>query len=273
METLLHHIAICNNARLPGDRTAFRLRGDVVGWLAPEMVAALRGLPGVTMQADAVMLDDPAALPRVARTLAERGVLRWRGEAFDVRAAPGGPVLAQIDRGALPKFGIAAEGVHLNGLVRGPDGVRLWVGWRARDKQLDPGKLDHLVAGGVAAGMTPFETLMKEAGEEAGLPPDLAARAVPVGRIAYAMERQEGLRRDVLHCYDLDLPDDFVPRPVDGEVERFELWPAARVLAEIQAGDAFKFNVSLVLIDLFLRLGLIAGTDAPALRAALDGMR
>ena len=48
----------------------------------------------------AVVLDDPAALPAIARTLSEQGHYRWRAEAFDVRATPDGPALAQIDRGA-----------------------------------------------------------------------------------------------------------------------------------------------------------------------------
>ena len=65
------------------------------------------------------------------------------------------------------------------------------------------------------------------------------------------MERPEGLRRDLLHCYDLDLPEDFVPRAADGEVESFELWPIARVLQTVRDTDDFKFNVNLVLIDLF----------------------
>ena len=69
------------------------------------------------------------------------------------------------------------------------------------------------------------------------------------------MERAEGLRRDLLHCYDLDLPEDFAPRAADGEVESFELWPIARVFQTVRDTDEFKFNVNLVLIDLFLRRG------------------
>jgi 8-oxo-dGTP pyrophosphatase MutT (NUDIX family) len=268
MDWLLAHIEACDTARLPGDRVPFRLGAAQVGWVKRDLAATL-GEFGLTHDADGVSLADPAALPGLARTLSERGMLRWRGEAFDVRAAPDGPALAIIDRGALPVFGIAAVGVHVNGLVRGPDGPLVWVAVRARDKLLDPGKFDHIVAGGVPAGMTPFQTLLKEAAEEAGLPPELAARAVPVARIGYAMERPEGLRRDLLHCYDLELPADFQPHPADGEVERFELWPVARALAELRAGDAFKFNVAVVLIDLCLRLGLIAEPERARLRAAL----
>ncbi len=42
-----------------------------------------------------------------------------------------------------------------------------------------------------------------------------------------------------------------------GEVEAFELWPIERVFATVRDGDDFKFNVNLVLIDLFIRLGLL----------------
>jgi thiamine pyrophosphokinase len=37
----------------------------------------------------------------------------------------------------------------------------------------------------------------------------------------------------------------------------------------VAAGDDFKFNVNLVLIDLFIRQGLIAGAEAAKLRTEL----
>jgi thiamine pyrophosphokinase len=178
-------------------------------------------------------------------------------------------VLATLDRGALPAFGILSQGVHLNGLVRRADGLHLWVGFRSRRKAVAPGQVDNIVAGGIPAGLSAEETLVKEAAEEASLPPDLAARARPVGRVSYVMATAEGLRRDVLHCYDLDIPEGVVPRPGDDEVERFELWPAARVLAAVRETDGVKFNVNLVLIHLFLREGLVEDPDG-SLRAGLD---
>lgn len=239
-------------------RTPFLIGEQPVGFVPARIVAALNGLPNVRCLPDRVVLDDAGALAAIARSLAERGLYRWRGEAFDVRARPEGPALAQIDRGAIPAFGIQAAGVHVNGLVHQGDGVHLWVARRAMDKLLDPGKLDHVVAGGIPAGLGPMETLIKEAEEEAAIPADLAAAAVPVGTLEYAMERQEGLRRDILYCYDLALPADFVPRPADGEVEAFELWPIARVVEAVRSTEAFKFNVNLVLVDLFVRLGVAA---------------
>jgi hypothetical protein len=83
------------------------------------------------------------------------------------------------------------------------------------------------------------------------------------------MERAEGLRRDRLYCYDLILPEDFVPEASDGEVEAFELWPLDRAFEAVRDTDDFKFNVNLVLIDLFIRKGLIADPEAARLRAGL----
>ncbi len=266
----MRHVRACHNAVLPGERLAFHIGSSPVGWVGRKLADALAEFPGVRRGEAAIVLTDGAALPAIARTLSARGFHRWRGEAFDVRADPDGPALARIDRGALPAFGIEAAGAHLNGLVRRSDGSHLWVARRAADKALDPGKLDHITAGGVPAGLTPWQTLIKEAEEEAAIPPALASRAIPAARIVYAMERPEGLRRDRIHCYDLDLPQDFIPQAADGEVESFELWPIHRVLEAVRDTDAFKFNVNLVLIDLFLRMGLIAGAEASALRRALD---
>jgi 8-oxo-dGTP pyrophosphatase MutT (NUDIX family) len=252
------HVRVCNNAELPGSRRPLLIGNQAVGFVPERVAAALQGWPAISCSDDRVVLGDPTALPAIAKKLAERGLYRWRNEAFDVRAQPDGPALTRIDRGAIPSFGIQAVGVHVNGLVRRPDGLHLWVARRAMDKLLDPGKLDHIVAGGVSAGMDRGQTLIKEAGEEAAIPPSLAAAAVQVGTIAYAMERPEGLRRDLVYCYDLTLPEAFVPEAADGEVEAFELWPIARVVDTVRETDDFKFNVNLVLIDLFIRLGLIA---------------
>lgn len=264
------HVHACNNARLPGERIPFLVGEQAVGWVPPGIAAALEGMPDVECARHQVRLANPAALPSIARELSRRGLYRWRGEAFDVRARPEEPALTQIDRGAVPSFGIQAAGVHVNGLVQQADGLHLWVARRAMNKLLDPGKLDHIVAGGVPAGLGPAETLVKEAGEEAAIPPELARTAVQAGVIGYAMERPEGLRRDWIHCYDLMLPPDFTPVAADGEVEAFERWPLVRVVAVVRDTNDFKFNVNLVLIDLFLRQGLIAGQEADELRSSLE---
>ena len=259
MDPIFRHLAACNNATLPGDRIPVQLGQATVGYLDAVLLPHVVRL-GAAHNGGAVAID-PAQLTSLARALADAGHYRWRNEAFDVRGEPDGPVLATIDRGALPAFGIQAVGVHLNALVHGPNGLLLWVARRAKDKLLDPGKLDHLVAGGVPAGYSPARALVKEAEEEAGLPAALLDGAVHRATIDYAMQRPEGLRRDRVHSYDVVLPASFVPEPRDGEVEAFELWPIDDVLARVRGTDDFKFNVNLVLIDLFQRLGLLTAAN------------
>lgn len=270
---LMRRIVACHSPFVPGRFLPVRLGAAAVGWARPALVPALARLDPATSAAGAIALPEaPERLEALTRAMAEVGLMRWRGEAFDVLATPDGPALSRIDRGALPVFGLLARGAHLNGLVRRPEGVFLWVARRAAHRALDPGKLDHLAAGGVAAGYSPHETLVKEAGEEAAIPPELAARAQPRARLAYSMERHEGLRRDLIHGFDLDLPEEFAPHAADGEAESFALWPLAQALARVRETEDFKFNVALVLIDLGLREGLIppASAEAQTLRTALD---
>lgn len=282
MERFARHIAACNNIPSPAGYLPFRIGEEQVGWLEAEAARALTFLPkavhfgpeGVSLAAGLRgAAARTGAMAEIARALSRAGFGRIRGEEFDVRAHPAGPVLAMVDRGVLPALGIMSQGVHMNGLVRrppGPDGgLHLWVGWRAKDKAVAPGKLDNIVAGGIPAGLTPERCLAKEAEEEASLPADLALRARPVGRVSYLMRTEEGMRRDLLHLYDLDMPEDVIPRPNDDEVERFELWPIARVLEAVRDTDDVKFNVNLVLIDLFLREGLLEDPGG-TLRAGLD---
>jgi 8-oxo-dGTP pyrophosphatase MutT (NUDIX family) len=276
--SLQRHIDACNNITSPAGLIPFRIGTAQVGWVSPDLAQALTFRPrdfhfdadGVAM---AGRLRSPGArseaLAQALPSLASGGFLRIRRELFDVRETSDGPVLATLDRGALPAFGVMSQGVHVNGIVRRADGLHLWVGVRARDKAVAPGQLDNIVAGGIPSGLSPDECLVKEAEEEASLPPGLAATARRAGRVSYVMRNGEGLRRDVLHVYDLEIPEGVTPRPNDDEVERFELWPAARVLDAVRRTDEVKFNVNLVLIDLFLREGLVADPDG-RLRAGLD---
>ena len=267
---LLSHISACHSAVLPGARLPLYAGAHHIGYVQPAFAARLAAIsPLVRVNENSVLLA-PAALASL-NSLAHAAGLPLRAENFDVRSTPTGPVLAVLDRGALPSFGVIGVGVHLNGLVRRADGWHLWIAKRAADKKLDPGKLDNLVAGGVAAGHTPFATIIKEAEEEAALPAALASHARQVACFTYNMERPEGLRRDVLYAYDLELPESFTPTPADGEVESFSLWPLPRVLEVASTTDDFKFNVNLVLIDLLIRQNLLQGAAAAQLRAALNG--
>ena len=218
-----------------------------------------------------------AAVQEVVERLDETGdISRLRTEDYPVVRRWGEAPLFRINRGATPTFGVRGFGVHVNGYLGDPegglDGLRLWVGKRAMDKATAPGKLDHIIAGGQPYGLGIMENLIKEAGEEAGLAPELARRAVPAGAVSYVCERPEGLRDDVLFSFDLRMPDDVVPVNTDGEVDYFELWPMARVLERIRDTDDFKFNVNLVILDFAIRRGLITPDD-PDYQAIWEGLR
>ncbi len=279
------HIARCNDLPSLEGFLPFRIGSRQVGWVAAEIAAALGPARDIVREGMTLALTPAAqtpaerseALAALADRLVALGLIpRLRGELYDVRAEAGGESLAKIDRAAIPAFGIAAEGVHANGLVRQAEGLFVWIGVRAADKTIAPGKRDTLIGGGIAAGETALSTLVKEAWEEASIPASLAATARPVGSLRYRMAWREpgqarGMRRDTLHLFDLELSENVLPRPNDGEVARFELLPISEVFRLVRDTDAFKFNIPLVLIDLFLREGLIPpGEAAGRLRALLN---
>ena len=66
-------------------------------------------------------------------------------------------------------------------------------------------------------------------------------------------------------------PEDFTPRANDGEVHSFELWPVKRVYETVRDTSEFKYNCNLVLIDFFIRHGLLAADD-PQFFATVEGL-
>eukprot|EP00882_Tetradesmus_deserticola_P007136 GHRQ01007512.1.p1 GENE.GHRQ01007512.1~~GHRQ01007512.1.p1 ORF type:complete len:265 (+),score=140.71 GHRQ01007512.1:2-796(+) len=187
----------------------------------------------------------------------------WRNELYPVTAAFDAQPALLLERAAAPYFGIRAYGVHVNGYVVGADGSkRLWVARRSASKQTWPGKLDHIVAGGQPYGLSCSANVVKECWEEAGVPQQLAAAAAPVGFVSYVSISEEGLKPDVLFCYDLQLPEDFVPQPQDGEVEEFMLWDMSKVASVISRSTQYKPNCCLVIIDFLVRHGLVAPEEA-----------
>ena len=257
-----------------GWRQVGRIRKDFVPQLAPYAEVLDLGDEAIALNPRYQDFEARrAALREVALALHAAGLVRrWRDEDYAVHADWSEPPLLSLERSAVPLFGTCGQGIHVNGFVRRDDGLHLWVGRRAKDKATAPGKLDHIVAGGQPYGLTLRENLIKEGAEEASIPADLAARARPVGAISYITEMAEGLRHDLLYCYDLELPADFVPVCSDGEVEDFFLWPLDRVLEVLEAGDDFKFNVALVIIDFLIRRGVI-GPERPDYPALVHGLR
>ena len=93
----------------------------------------------------------------------------WRNEWFPVLTRFGAPPLMRLERAAVPMFGVHGYGVHMNGYVREGGRLKLWIGKRADNRPIEPGKLDHLVAGGIPLGLSVMECLTKECEEEAAI--------------------------------------------------------------------------------------------------------
>lgn len=259
----------------------FRVAGRQVGLIHDAVAGLLAPYTDVLVPGDGGFELDPRLSNPAARSAAMAGVLAdmkgrglingWRDEAYAVRERWGEPVLMEMERAAVPLFGVEGYGVHVNGFVRDGDGIRMWIGRRSLTKPTAPGKLDQVVAGGQPAGIGVTENLVKECGEEAAIPEHLARRAFPVGALTYCTQRAEGLRRDVLFNFDLELPADFTPRNTDGEVAEFLLWPMDKVMAVVRETDEFKFNCGIIVIDFLLRRGFI-GPDDPDYLDLLQGM-
>lgn len=249
----------------------FTVDGHAVGFVPTPLALRLQAHGEVFEVGDRAVSLSPALRGYGERTAAVDGVLRalrrdgwfpgWRDEPYPVGPAFG-TWLFEMERAAVPPFGVRAYGIHVNGFVGHGADMRLWVGRRSRDKPTFPGQLDHLVAGGQPAGLTLEQNLLKECAEEASVPADLARRARPVGITSYRSETEEGLRDDVLFNYDLALPPDFVPANADGEIDEFFLWPIPRVVDDLAGGADFKFNVAFVIIDFLIRHGFVGPEEA-----------
>ena len=257
---------------------------SVAGWLDGIRAARLAAMPHIfEVRKDGVRfvagIDGAparsAALDDVARTLAAEGRLTaWRDERY--AAAPGFAASPWflLERAAARYFGIHTFGAHVNGLVRRSGEVAMWLARRSPGKAIDPGMLDNLIGGGIAAGQSVATTVRKEAWEEAGVTAPQADLVLPAGTVHICREQPDGLQRETLFVHDLWLPAEFVPAGQDGEVVEHRLVTlpeAARLIANEAGRDVVTADASLVILDFLLRHGEI-GPDAPCY-AALDALR
>jgi len=263
----------------PGGFLPFVIDGIRMGWIRHGFASQLSDYPDCfVVSSEQVSLNlslqgfeqRSYAVARVIEQLVDCGIVdHMTGEMFPVLSEYGEPEVLKMDRAAVSHFGIRAFGQHLNGYVQSESGLKMWIGQRAADRRAFPGRLDHLVAGGLPYGFTLAENLAKECMEEAGISHKLASRAKAVGQVSYCCEVERGLRQDTLFCYDLLLPESFVPRCSDGEVAGFELIPVGKVAAIVRDSEAFKPNCNLVMIDFLIRHGFIEAGEIGVLEAAL----
>jgi len=241
----------------------FVIGGERVGWIRASDVPLLTRWPDVfdidaqrvllSPQFDSVNLRS-AALGSVIGALAAEGrIPGWRDETYAIRNAFDASPLAYIERAASRFFGTMTYAVHLNGVVEYVDRApQLWIARRSETKATDPGMLDNVVAGGIGWGFSLAETIVKECWEEAGIPEEIAARAV-AGRTAHVLQSlPEGTQAEQIFIYDLALPEDFAPRNQDGEVGEHRLARIEDVAQAIEEG-AMTVDASLATLDCMLR--------------------
>jgi len=268
--SFLDRIAECA-AYDSGDYVPFFAGGSQVGQISHAFTDVLNNYLEVFLVTDADMvlngeLDSfekrTSAVASVLDELRQQGMVPgWRDEPYPVGPAFNRPSFFEMERAAVPLFGVRGYGVHMNGWLEKEGTTFMWVARRSLTKPTGPGKLDQMVGGGQPAGLSLRENLIKECREEAGLPEVISSKAVPVGTVSYCTRREEGLRHDVLFNFDLEVPVDFQPVNEDGEVAEFMLWPIDEVMQTIRDTEAFKFNSALVIMDFLVRRGFIEADD------------
>lgn len=206
------------------------LGGKRIGWLRPELAARLGAWKQVfSASSDRVKLLKADLLAPIVEQLAKEGFIPgWRNERYRIAGQ------FEIERAAARPFGLTTQAVHLNGIA----GERMWLARRSATKQIDPGMLDNLVAGGIGIGFSAETTLVKEAWEEAGIPAELARNAVASGSVSVLREVPEGVQSETVSIYDLELPQDFRPQNQDGEVSEFRLLTFSEVEREVLTFEA-----------------------------------
>jgi 8-oxo-dGTP pyrophosphatase MutT (NUDIX family) len=257
-----------------------------LGYMLPSVVKIFRGVANWSIDDDERLLTLTAGNTAEERSKAVATTLlamrqlghfkvlnKWRDELYAVYGK-GKELLFNVERSASPLFGVVTYGIHLTAYTRNKDTgeIKIWTPRRARTKQTYGGMLDNAVAGGIASGESPFESLVRECGEEASLPEELvrkSARAAGTVTYYYIRDERAGgetnlMQPECQYIYDLELPEDTIPKPGDDEVEVFYLWSIEEVKQAMENGE-FKPNCALVVLDFLIRHGFLTTENEPNL--------
>lgn len=220
---LADHLAPC---RLQ----AQRLDWDVAGWSAAARSTALQNA--------------------LLELRAQGHVPGWRNELFSFSADTCNASLFQVERAGFYFLGMRSEAVHVNGFSA--NGA-LWVARRSASKTIDPGLLDNLCAGGVAAGESLLSCLRRELYEEAGIQLQAEHRLSAAGTVVVGRVRDGCWHEERLHVYNLLLSTHERPVNRDGEVQEFRPLDAHTLVHLVQA-QAFTPDAASAIIQ---GLGLV----------------
>jgi 8-oxo-dGTP pyrophosphatase MutT (NUDIX family) len=236
--------------------------GHIVGHLQDDFFAFIKQslqanpIAGIHLEPQRLLIHErsPALLSQtwgaLAKRMREGGFIPgWRNEAFAFLDQQG-HALFQLERAAFRTFGLKSMASHMNGFT---EDRQIWLGRRSEIKQIDPGKLDNLSAGGISADETPWVCARRELWEEAGIPQAIAAGIQPAGRMEMRRPTPPlGFHVESLFIYDLLIPSNLLPTNQDGEVAGFIAVSYGEAAARILA-DEFTADAALVTADFILR--------------------
>ena len=232
--TLLGYLSAARALLLSARLAPSRLQAQRLDWDAADWNAAARSV----------------ALQSALLELRAQGHVRgWRNELFSFSADACDVPLFQVERAGFYFLGMRSDAVHVNGFSA--DGA-LWVARRSASKTVDPGLLDNLCAGGVAAGEQLLSCVTRELYEEAGIQLQPAHQLCCTGTVVVGRVRDGGWHEERMHVYNLLLQVHERPVNRDGEVQEFRALDA-QTLAHLVQAQAFTPDAAAAIV---LGLGL-----------------
>lgn len=235
--------------QVPRHCTAFRCGSRVLGHLLPDHAVQLaQVLENASLRTDGLIWEaqDVSAAERSAQlqtaldNLRSQGLVRgWRNEDFcywpdpESQPDPAQPAFLRMERAGFRYLGMMSHAVHINSFT--PHG-RMWCGKRSARKATDPGLWDNMTAGGLGAGESLEGCAVRELWEEAGLRATGMLALRPAGKVRISCITPTGWHDEMLHVYNLQVTENFVPENQDGEVQEFACLTATEVLDGIAGG-------------------------------------
>ena len=193
---------------------------------------------------------------------------KWADELFPVYSSTGEHVL-DMDGCGVDLFGIVNFAVHLLAYVNTKEGIRFWVPRRSKTKMSYPGMLDNTVGGSLSSGERPIGCIVREAAEEGAIPEEYTRKnIISCGTLSYQMsltdDGRPGCQHQVQYLYEMELTEDIVPKPFDGEVEEFTLKSLDEVRYALMHGE-FKLNCGMTWMAYLVRHGIVNAENEPNL--------
>eukprot|EP00571_Detonula_confervacea_P001948 CAMPEP_0172320362 /NCGR_PEP_ID=MMETSP1058-20130122/40378_1 /TAXON_ID=83371 /ORGANISM="Detonula confervacea, Strain CCMP 353" /LENGTH=402 /DNA_ID=CAMNT_0013035617 /DNA_START=289 /DNA_END=1497 /DNA_ORIENTATION=- len=198
-------------------------------------------------------------------------------------------VLAHVNRNTAPYLGIDSVGVHLHCYVcrqgeEGGDEIScknnkkptiegVWLAKRASTKSHHPNYWDPTVAGGQPANLSLADNIVKEAHEEAGVPAEWINKSSNGSDTMFSDHTHDPLtittakpdgtclKRSLYYSSDLQVPHDWTPIPVDGEVSEFKFYSMKELEEELRFGNSLRPAMRSVLLDFMMRHDALKGEE------------